>query len=136
MRARLNLPPAPEMQQRLVPPVSTASAASALQASVRPAPKPPASPQRRKPGFFQSLIGDPPPYAQAKMKSVSYDKTGAFIVALENGQEWRQTDVEGGAASFTRAPSAYTVTITSGSFNSYTLSATGSRRKYQVERLR
>ena len=136
MRARLNLPPAPELQQRLVPPASAASPAPALQASARPVPKPPASTQRRKPGFFQSLIGDPPPYAQARMKSVSYDKTGAFIVALENGQEWRQTDIEGGSASFSRAPSDYTVTITSGSFNSYTLSTTGSRRKYRVERLR
>jgi len=134
MRARLGLPPAPEMQQRLVPPAATA--APGLQVSARPAPKPAAPPQRRKPGFFQSLVGDPPPYAQAKMKSVSYDRTGAFIMTLENGQEWRQTDVEAGNASFNRAPSDYTVTVTSGSFNSYMLSATGNRRKYRVERVR
>lgn len=136
MRARLGLPPAPEMQQRLVPPASAASAVPAPQASARPVPKAAAPAQRRKPGFFQSLVGDPPPYAQSKMKSVSYDKTGAFVIALENGQEWRQTDVEGGTASFNRAPAYYTVTVTSGSFNSYTLGATGNRRKYRVERLR
>jgi hypothetical protein len=108
-----------------------------LQAPARPSPKPAATTTpRRKPGFFQSLVSDPPPYAQARMKSVSYDKTGAFVMALENGQEWRQTDVESGTASFGRAPSEYTVTVTSGSFNSYMLSASGSRRKYRVERVR
>jgi hypothetical protein len=137
MRARLSLPPAPEFQQRLVPPATaaTASAPPGLQASARPQAKPAATP-RRKPGFFQSLVGDPPPYAQSRMRSVRYEKNGAFVVTLENGQEWRQTDVEGGQGSFPRAPSEYLVTITTGSFNSYTMSTTNSRRRYRVERVR
>ena len=70
------------------------------------------------------------------MRSVRYEKNGAFVVTLENGQEWRQTDVEGGQAAFRRAPSDYLVTITSGSFNSYTMSTSNSRRRYRVERAR
>ena len=133
MRAKLALPPAPEFQQRLVPPASAAASAPALQASARPQAKP-APP--RKPGFFQSLMGDAPPFATSRMKSFRYEKNGAFVVSLENGQEWRQTDVEGGSVSWNRAPSEYIVTITSGSFNSYTLGTSVSPRKYRVERLR
>lgn len=141
MRARLGLPPAPEFQQRLVPPAAAAAPAlqnstpPSLQASARPAPKP-APTQRRKPSFFGSLLGDPPPYAEARLRSVRFEKDGAFVVTLENGQEWRQTDVEAGSASWNRAPSEYLVTITSGSFNSYTLGTNDSRRKYRVERVR
>lgn len=133
MRAKLALPPAPEFQQRLVPPVSTATNAPAQQASASPVAKPA---PRRKPGFFQSLVGDAPPFATSRMISVRYEKNGAFVVSLENGQEWRQTDVEGGAAYWTRAPSEYIVTITQGSFNSYILGTSQSPRKYRVERLR
>ena len=135
MRSRLSLPPAPEFQQRLVPPATATASAPALQASARPQARSAATP-RRKPGFFQSLVGDAPPYAQSRMRSVRYEKNGAFVVTLENGQEWRQTDVEGGQAAFRRAPSDYLVTITSGSFNSYTMSASNSRRRYRVERAR
>ena len=91
---------------------------------------------RGKPGFFGALLGDPPPFAVSPMRSYRFERNGAFVVSLENGQEWRQTDIDGGAAAWTRKPSAYTVTITSGSFNSYTLTASGSPRKYRVERLR
>ena len=137
MRSRLSLPPAPEFQQRLVPPATaaTTSAPPALQASSRPQARSAATP-RRKPGFFQSLVGDAPPYAQSRMRSVRYEKNGAFVVTLENGQEWRQTDVEGGKGAFPRAPSDYLVTITSGSFNSYTMSTSNSRRRYRVEGVR
>ncbi|MES2471264.1 MAG: hypothetical protein V4601_00325 [Pseudomonadota bacterium] len=137
MRSRLSLPPAPEFQQRLVPPATTAntSVPPALQASARPQAKSAAT-SRRRPGFFESLVGDPPPYAQSRMRSVRYERSGAFIVTLENGQEWRQTDAEGGQASFPRAPSDYTVTITSGSFNSYTMRTSNGQRRYRVERAR
>ncbi len=135
MRAKLALPPAPEFQQRLVPPASASASAAASapapQASAKPTPAP-----RRKPGFFQSLLGDAPPFATSRMKSFRYEKNGAFVVSLENGQEWRQTDVEGGGVSWNRAPSSYIVTITSGSFNSYSLGTNASPRKYRVERLR
>ena len=131
MRSRLALPPAPEFQQRLVPPAS----AGGTSAAIRSAASPPAKPvPRRKPGFFESLVSDVPPFAQSRMRSYSQERNGAFVVTLENGQEWRQTDVEGGIVTWTRKPSAYLVTIRQGSFGSYTLHTDNTPRSHRVER--
>ncbi len=133
MRAHLALPPAPEFQQRLVPPASAGSAP----APATPLPRVASAPApRKKPGFFGSLLGDPPPFAVSRMTDFRFEKNGAFVVSLENGQQWRQSDIDAGSAGWTRKPSAYTATIVAGSFNSYTLSVSGSPRKYRVERVR
>lgn len=133
MRARLGLPPAPDFQQRLVPAVQPGTAFRAPPpASSTVAPSPP----RRKPGFFQSLAGNAPPYAVSRMASYRYLKDGAFVVTLENGQEWRQTDPNGGTVSWTKKPSAYLARITSGSFGSFSLSTDDSPKSYKVERVR
>jgi hypothetical protein len=133
MRARLALPPAPEFQQRLVPPASAGGNPPAIRAVARPPAKPVA---RRKPGFFESLVGDAPPFAQSRMQSYRQERSGAFVVTLENGQEWRQTDAEAGTVTWTRKPSAYLITIRQGSFGSYTLHTDTSTRSYKVERVR
>lgn len=132
MRARLGLPPAPDFQQRLVPAVQPAAPARATVPATLPVKPPP----RRKPGFFESLVGNAPPYAVSRMVSYRYLKDGAFVVTLENGQEWRQTDANGGTVSWTRKPSAYLAKITSGSFGSFSLSTDDSPRSYKVERVR
>lgn len=131
MRARLGLPPAPEFQQRLVPQPGAAPrpALPAPPAAITPVP-------RRKPGFFQSLVGNAPPYAVSRIASYRYLKDGAFVVTLENGQEWRQTDANGGTVSWTKKPSAYLARITSGSFGSFSLSTDDSPKSYKVERIR
>ncbi|HYS46087.1 MAG TPA: hypothetical protein VEM35_06595 [Rhizomicrobium sp.] len=132
MRARLGLQPAPEFQQRLVPPAQTSAAAPApppVRTVSRPAP-------RRKAGFFENLLGDAPPVAVSRMASYRYSKGGAFIVSLENGQEWRQTDVEGGMPTWTRSPAAYTVTVIQGAFGSYSLRTNDSPTSYKVERVK
>lgn len=131
MRARLGLPPAPEFQQRLVPTVQPSTTARSPAQSAMAI-----SPPRRKPGFFQSLAGNAPPYAVSRMASYRYLKDGTFIVTLENGQEWRQTDANGGTVSWTKKPSAYLVRITSGSFGSFSLSTDDSPKSYKVERIR
>jgi hypothetical protein len=132
MRARLGLPPAPEFQQRLVPAVQPGAPARAtLPATLAVKPSP-----RRKPGFFESLAGNAPPYAVSRMTSYRYLKDGAFVVTLENGQEWRQSDANGGTVSWTKKPSAYLAKITSGSFGSFSLSTDDSPRSYKVERVR
>lgn len=131
MRARLGLPPAPEFQQRLVPAVQPGAALRAT-----PPPSAVTPPPRRKPGFFQSLAGNAPPYAVSRMASYRYLKDGAFVVTLENGQEWRQTDANGGTVSWTKKPSAYLARITSGSFGSFSLSTDDSPKSYKVERIR
>lgn len=128
MRAQLGLQPAPEFQQRLVPPV---------QMAVAPAPQPrsstarPAAP-RKKPGFFSNLL-NAPPVAVSRMASYHYEKNGAFVVALENGQQWRQTELIQGSVSWDKEPASYTVTITEGAFGSYSLRTSDNPRTYKVE---
>src|SRR5215475_16115280 len=88
MRSQVGLQPAPEFQQRLVPP------AQVYAAPPTPASAPPARVAKRaapptKHGFFDNLV-NAPPVAVSKMASYRYERDGAFVVALENGQEWRQ----------------------------------------------
>jgi hypothetical protein len=136
MRAHLGLQPAPEFQQRLVPagPVMPLSAMPAEpvaapppRVATRPAP-------RKKTGFFATLLGETAPISVSKMASYRYDKSGAFIVTLENGQQWRQTDADSGVrASWMRPPSTYTVTVTPGAFGSYSLRTDDNPYIYKVE---
>jgi len=128
MRSQLGLQPAPEFQQRLVPPVQMATApALAPRTSTARPPAP-----RKKPGFFSNLL-NAPPLAISKMASYRYEKNGAFVVALENGQQWRQTELTAGTISWSREPASYTVTITEGAFGSYSLRTSDNPRTYKVE---
>ena len=129
MRAELGLQPAPEFQQRLVPPAPISTAAPPPPARTTNA-RPPAP--RRKSGFFDNLL-NAPPVSVSRMASYRYESSGAFVVTLENGQQWRQTDVEGGTVSWNKAPANYTVTITEGAFGSYSLGTSDSRRTNKVE---
>jgi len=132
MRGHLGLPPAPEFQQRLVPttpvmPVSSAAAPPPPRVASQPVP-------RKKAGFFATLIGDAPPVAVSRMKAYRFEKNGAFVVTLDNGQEWRQVDADSGTqASWMRPPSTYTVTISQGAFGSYILHTDDNPRIYKVE---
>ena len=94
MRARLNLPPAPEFQQRLVPPAaSMPMAAQRYDMPPPPAPRVAArAPVPRHPGFFSTVLGTAAPTAVSRMTEYRFSKKGAFTVTLENGQTWRQTD--------------------------------------------
>jgi hypothetical protein len=132
MRAQLGLPPAPEFQQRLVPPaqpgITAPVARSAPAVRSTPAPVP-----RKKAGFLDSLLGTAPPVASSRMASYRYEKNGAFVVTLENGQQWRQTDVEGGAVTWTKSPSKYLVKVTPDAFGTYSLRTDDNLRAYKVE---
>jgi len=131
MRAQLGLQPAPEFQQRLVPPAQMAppaqlaSAAAPTHAVARP-------PVQKKHGFFDNFL-NAPPVSVSKMASYRYEKSGAFVVTLENGQQWRQANAEGGTVSWDKAPAKYTVTVTQGAFNSYSLRVSDSPNTYKVE---
>ena len=138
MRGQLGLSPAPEFQQRLVPPASIIappmqmeSVMAPVQPASRPAPR-----SNRKPGFLSNLLGNAPPAAVSRMASYRYDGNGAFIVALENGQEWRQTNLESGKVTWLKKPSAYTVTITQGAFDSFSLRTNDNPQSFKVERLK
>jgi hypothetical protein len=132
MRAELGLPPAPEFQQRLVPPVQLGTAMPMQLTTAQPAARAASRPTpRKKPSFWSTLIGSAPPETVSRMASYRYDKDGAFIVSLENGQEWRQADVVDGTVHWIKPPSAYTVTVNPGAFGSFILQG-GAR---QIKRL-
>jgi hypothetical protein len=133
MRAQLGLSPAPEFQQRLVPPVQLGVVAPQPMSSNAPSAQ---AVPRSKPGFMTRMLGMDAPLAVSRMTSYRFDGSGAFIVALQNGQEWRQTDVLGGKVSWLKKPSDYTVTITKGTFGSFGLRTDDNPRSYKVERLK
>ena len=139
MRSLLGLPPAPEYQQRLVP------APGAAPAMIAPPPAPisaapartasqPAPVRRGRAGFLGNLFGENPPVAVARMTSYRFEKSGAFVVMLDNGQTWRQADVEAGTANWNKPASSYNVTVTQGAFGSYSLRTADSSRTFRVER--
>ncbi len=137
MRAKLNLPPAPDSQQRLVPPAASVPPATPRydvppQGSHTTAPA--AVP--RHPGFFATMLGTAPPAAVSHMTDYRFDKTGAFIVTLENGQIWRQTDPGAGQVNWNKSPGAYEVTIIAEAFGSYSLKVNDTPRLYKIERVR
>lgn len=133
MRAQLGLSPAPEFQQRLVPAAGTV----APQQMVSAAPPVQSAPRgNEKPGFWSRTLGLDPPFAVARMTSYRFEQSGAFVVALANGQEWRQTDILGGKASWFNKPSTYTVTVTKGTFGTYNLRTDENPRSYKVERMK
>jgi hypothetical protein len=139
MRALLGLPPAPEYQQRLVPPAGAVPAPAMIApppVPVSAAPARTASPpmRRGRAGFLGNLFGENPPVADSRMASYRFEKSGAFVVVLENGQKWRQADVEAGTANWNKPASSYRVTITQGAFGSFTLRAAGSSQTFRVER--
>ena len=53
---------------------------------------------------------------------------------LENGQRWRQADVEAGTANWNKPASSYRVTVTQGAFGSYSLRTADNPRTFRVER--
>ena len=135
MRAKLGLQPAPDYQQRLVPPVTsgvTAPPASAAAAppGVNTAPRPAAAPAPRAKGsFLQILGGNAPPVAVSTLASVEYDANDAFHITLQNGQAWHQ--VNAGVAPKARFKPGTKVTIRPGALGSFNMRADG--RSYKVE---
>ena len=128
MRAKLGLPPAPDYQQRLVPPVASAVAAPPpMNAVPRPATAP--VPTHRKASFMQILTGSATPVAVSTLASVEYDANNAFLVTLQNGQTWHQ--VNAGVAPKARFKPGTKVTIKPGALGSYNLQAED--HTYKVE---
>jgi len=125
MRARLGLPAAPDFQQRLVPPVSYKSS--------RPIDAEAASLLRRKEGAVQGFGGGPVSRVTSLLVGVRYDKQGAFIVTLENGQVWHQVNLLEGAPKV-RMTLGARITIQPGSIWSYDLKIDKKPRRFKVDR--
>ena len=139
MRALLGLPAAPEYQQRLVPspgyvPAPAMIAPPSAPVSAAPARAASQPVRRSRAGFLGNLFGENPPVAVGRMTSYRFGKGGAFVVELDNGQTWRQTDVEAGTANWRKPASSYNVTITQGAFGSYILRTADSPGVFRVER--
>ena len=132
MRAKLGLPPAPDYQQRLVPPVSSAVAAPPPVSAVttpNTAARQAIVPTQRKPSFMQILTGSAPPVAVSTLASVAYDANEAFLVTLQNGQTWHQ--VNAGVTPKARFKPGTKMTIRPAALGSYNLQAEG--HTYKVE---
>lgn len=125
MRAKLGLPPAPDYQQRLVPPASSVSAPVAE-------PRRPVSSAPRRSSFWQVLGGNAPPVAVSTLTAIDYDGQGAFVITLQNGQVWRQVDAESAPKAHLRIGSK--VTITPGAFYSYNFKSDDNPHIYKVMR--
>lgn len=123
MRAKLGLPPAPDYQQRLVPnqPVPASASASAQLPKTEAAPKP-----------RTSFLGAASPITVSTLARVQYDNRGAFVVTLDNGQVWRQVNVELGYKAPLRMGGK--VSITPGVLWTYNLKSADDSRSYKVER--
>jgi hypothetical protein len=132
MRAKLGLPPAPEYQQRLVPPAAGPTQAST---SLAPAPQTnaakPAPLPRRKAGFFEILTGSAAPLAVSNLAEIRYDRQGAFFVTLQNGQTWHQVDPD--SSTKPRMKVGAKITISPGALGSYNLKSDQDSRLYKVE---
>jgi len=134
MRAKLGLPAAPDYQQRLVPPATSAAFAPP---PVSAAPPPPmnaparqaAAPAHHKPSFMQILTGSATPVAVSTLASVAYDANDAFLVTLQNGQTWHQVNAIGTKRA--RFKPGTKVTIKPGALGSYNLQADD--HSYKVE---
>jgi len=127
MRAKLGLAPAPDYQQRLVPPVTSAVpvpppvSAMATQPPMNAAPRQATAPAHRKASFMQILTGSAPPVAVSTLASVAYDANDAFLVTLQNGQTWHQVNAIGTQRA--RFKPGTKVTIKPGAMGSYNLQA-------------
>lgn len=140
MRAKLGLAPAPDYQQRLVPPAPSARMplASAPPPPALPAAAPPVHaavastpPAHRRGSFMQILGGTAPPVAVSPLAAVDYDSRGSFTVTLQNGQVWRQ--VNGGDLPKARFHVGEKVTIQPGVLGTYNLKTDGNSHPYKVE---
>jgi len=133
MRAKLGLPPAPEFQQRLVPPAagpyqaSTSPTQAGSQANAgKPAPL-----SRRKASFFQILTGTAQPLAISNLTDIRYDSRGAFLLTLQNGQVWHQVDPDFGTKP--RMKVGAKITVSPGAMGSYNLKSDQDSHMYKVE---
>jgi len=136
MRAKLGLQPAPDFQQRLVPPPASASALPVNPAPAYAVPAAPRAPQtavppHRDPSFLQILTGSAPAITSSPLASMRYDGTGAFIVTLQNGQSWHQENME--SSTKVRFKVGTNMTVKPAALGSYNLQAAGDARVYKVE---
>ena len=112
MRAKLGLVPAPQTQQRLLPPPVANH------------------------GLFATILGqDKVADVVSGIRSYDFDGAGHFTVTLVNGQIWAQTSSDLTLAKWSRPAATMTATISPGAFGTFNLSVQSESRAYKVKRL-
>jgi hypothetical protein len=130
MRGKLGLQPAPEFQQRLVPPAAAMGAPAPTAASSAPRVAPPLPPGRR--GGVMDLFSSKSRAVVSVLVAVRYDNQGAFIATLENGQVWHQVNVQPGYAK-ARLTLGTKITVVPGAMWSYDLKVGNGAHAYKVD---
>ncbi|HEX3756519.1 MAG TPA: hypothetical protein VHV26_15720 [Rhizomicrobium sp.] len=141
MRSHLGLPPAPLVQQRLVPAqgYGTLPGYGGTPApAYAPRPSAPApAPKTQDRGFFGSLVGEKNiPDIVSRLASYSFNKQGWFTVTLANGQVWTQISEADRQPDWTRAANSYLVTVSPGAFGTFNLTVAKEPGAYKVRRIK
>ena len=125
MRAKLGLTPAPDFQQRLVPPAPFAATRPIASETV---------PQvSHKEGVLQIFNTATPALVVSVLVGVRYDEQGGFIATLENGQVWHQVNLVEGSPK-ARLTLGAKVTIQRGAVWSYDLKIGKNPHTFKVDR--
>ena len=132
MRSQLGLPPAPQSQLQLVPGGLQAVPSGSREVLVAP---PPPSPPGPDGGFMGDLFGGAMLINRVPASSYSFDKSGIFTVALQNGQVWRQDTGDGNFAHWHGPANKIQVTIKKGFMGSPSLSVQIDHNVYKVHRI-
>jgi hypothetical protein len=96
-------------------------------------------PMPRNPGLFAGMFHDPAPIVRkVPVKSVSFDRNGAFTLVLADNQVWKQSpeDAVYHPARWRGAGADMLVSIAPSTMNTFNLSVEGSDRYYKVHRVR
>ena len=126
MRARLNLPPAPQLPQS--PQKSGGNAGPQTVSALNQAPA----------GDTFGLGDGParPASVTARMTSFEFNRKGIFTVALSNGEVWRQLSGDTSFAQWKGEPGKYVVHISHGLLGSYNLEVLHNPGLFKVRRVR
>ena len=136
LRGQLQLPAAPASQTSLIPPAIAGAAmpAPAMGAPTafqpRPAPKP--GPVGRTLNY---LTGGEAIVSRAQVKS--YDPgPGGFVVTLDNGQVWKQSDDQQRMVRWRGNVETHHVSVWKGALNTFNLGFDDEGDRYKVRRLK
>jgi hypothetical protein len=135
MRARLGLSALPHAPGAPAQPVIVASAAPVVRAATPSGPPP----MPRNPGLFTGMFHDAAPIVRkAPVKSVTFDRKGAFTLVLTDNQVWKQSEEDAiyHPAKWRGAGTDMLVSIAPSNMNTFNLSVEGSERYYKVHRVR
>ena len=131
MRSKLGLTPAPEFQQRLVPPATAMAPPPPVAVSSAPRVAPP-PPHRHSSGLMGLFSSNGRPVTVSVLVAVRYDNQGGFIATLENGQVWHQVNVQTGEQK-ARLTLGSKITVVPGAMWSYDLKVGNSPHAYKVD---